>query len=1399
MKKLLLFLLCIGGLYPILQAQNWQHFMSPSPYQALISNDIRGITVAGPDDIWCSTWGGGASRFSGGSWQSYTTANMPLLVNAVSDVVIDNEGATWLATYGGGIVRIDATVTNYNINSNGAFLSNMTFSATKDHQGNLWFGTDGGGALKWDGTDFSTIYMNNSGLKSNIIRRILTDHAGNMWFATWGGGLSKFDGHNWVTYTNANTNGDLRSDFIYDLTEDASGNIWMATHVAGICKFSVGNQSFEYYSYINSILPPIDKEPTNVAIDSQGNLWAGSPQNGLFELSNGTWSVFTTANSGLPSNTVNRIAFDQNGIAWIATAAGLSKMDTQSWVVYNKETTRGPGPLSNHLIQHFIDHNGHHWMITDPANISKYDGSTWTHYNHSNTSTLPVSGFTCIAEDKEGNIWLGTRENGAIKFDGTAWSIYTTGNSQIGDNYVSSIACDAQGNLWFGSFQHGLSKFDGHEWSIIPSFSNGFNARLIQSLLADNQGNLWIGTIDAGLYKFNGTAFTSIVPDLEGVMSKSIMAMTMDLAGNLWLSSPNGLLKYNIEHKNWQQFTTANSPLINGNIRTLTIDKNNNVWMGTTGGVSVFDGSQWATFVYGTGGLTANDICSIQVDAQNNKWIATAGGGLCELFDGIIDFQPQRKWFVRQNASGSGSSWADASGDIAYAIDKANAGDSIFVAAGIFQPIQDSFFILKAGVKLFGGFKGTETDFSQRFLDNEFKTVIKGNGSAIIVNYNNGLTASTVLDGFTLTQGRGYNSFNLNRGGAMANFNVSPSITDCIFEDNEAGVGGALYNQASAIYIKHCQFLNNKVTLEYNGGALYEEGSSNSYINCVFKENQAGNVTGESGAGGAACLTNTNTAFYNCLFEDNKSLGKNDGGGGAIFIDNSRVDINNCTFYGNTSTALFGTQLSQGNTLSIDPYGTGSSQVRLLNSIVDGAPSRHIAQLTANSLNINRSVIKGYEVDLNQDGIIDEQDVIDDLPYNTDPMFMDAKNSDFRLQPASPCISVGSLANFYPTDLAGNQRVENNKIDLGAFQSKGLEFFATPGQKLTSNRADTASGGVIYLYNNTENTVIVGVDPNGQDLGNIEATGSLSTNYGSGQPTTLESPFGIEGEVHCLNRSWHVTLTNPDFNNPVTVRFFIDTTDLRDLITEMPANTKLPHSISEWMDFAPLIRVYKVEGDDAYASNATNYKQYTFSENNETADLSHFIIGQYQKLFYLEFQVSEFSSGSVAYIPLATPIQLIKFEGGLKNGQASLNWQTGEEVNFKQFEIEKSTDNITFNQIATTLPTGNNSFYQYSCPQQEATAYYRLKLIDQKGQPGYSKVIKLVQQIQNFTLFPNPASDYIKINSAEVGQYYIYDATGKQVGSGRIIKGQNQIQIANLAAGMYYIRLNQQKANFIKK
>ena len=53
-----------------------------------------------------------------------------------------------------------------------------------------------------------------------------------------------------------------------------------------------------------------------------------------------------------------------------------------------------------------------------------------------------------------------------------------------------------------------------------------------------------------------------------------------------------------------------------------------------------------------------------------------------------------------------------------------------------------------------------------------------------------------------------------------------------------------------------------------------------------------------------------------------------------------------------------------------------------------------------------------------------------------DPKFADAANGDFRLQAGSPCIDKGGTA-YGDTDLAGNPRVSNKKVDIGCYEYQG--------------------------------------------------------------------------------------------------------------------------------------------------------------------------------------------------------------------------------------------------------------------------------------------------------------------------------------------------------------------------
>lgn len=92
------------------------------------------------------------------------------------------------------------------------------------------------------------------------------------------------------------------------------------------------------------------------------------------------------------------------------------------------------------------------------------------------------------------------------------------------------------------------------------------------------------------------------------------------------------------------------------------------------------------------------------------------------------------------------------------------------------------------------------------------------------------------------------------------------------------------------------------------------------------------------------------------------------------------------------------------------------------------------------------------------------------------------------------------------------------------------------------------------------------------------------------------------------------------------------------------------------------------------------------------------------------------------------PLKLVSFSGSVNGGATILQWQTSNEVNTKDFEVERSPDGINFltvGKLAAANSDGNN-FYSYTDNAAGQNAgFYRLKMIDENGSFSYSSIIKV--------------------------------------------------------------------------
>ncbi|GAP12732.1 regulator of chromosome condensation (RCC1) repeat [Longilinea arvoryzae] len=313
--------------------------------------------------------------------------------------------------------------------------------------------------------------------------------------------------------------------------------------------------------------------------------------------------------------------------------------------------------------------------------------------------------------------------------------------------------------------------------------------------------------------------------------------------------------------------------------------------------------------------------------------------------------------YVVPGGTGAGTSWASGM-NLDAALDAAASGSELWVKVGYYQPTIDdaahpsrATFELKNGVALYGGFAGNETARDQRQPAANV-TILSGTlgyAHSLHVVTGSGLDSSTVLDGFTISDGASNtadpDATGSGNGGGIYLSNSSPTLANLTLTNNSATLnGGGMYNDSGSPTLSQIAFSNNSAGS--SGGGMYNVSAGNPVLaNVTFEGNSATDFGGgifnytsslalitvaftnnTAGSGGGMYDTSTSHATLTSVtFDTNQA--SSGAGGGLANNWNSDLTLNNVTFTGNLALVTLG-----GGGMSSDGGAVNLNQVSFIDN-----------------------------------------------------------------------------------------------------------------------------------------------------------------------------------------------------------------------------------------------------------------------------------------------------------------------------------------------------------------------------------------------------------------------------------------------------------------------------------
>ncbi len=413
---------------------------------------------------------------------------------------------------------------------------------------------------------------------------------------------------------------------VMSIVQDNQGFLWFGTQ-DGLNKYD-GYKFSIYKSKDTDTLSISDNFITSQCIDTKGRLCIGTLYGlNVFDTKLGTFKRFVKTNDNFPSEEIYCLYKDKSGLVWIGTEEGIALFDPETDKFIPIKSRFPNIPSLNQKPVHCIyqDREGTYWFGTT-SGLVQYLPAENTHRNYfagPESGSLSSNIILSIYQDKQGNMWIGTLD-GLNKFDRSNNRFITQYFKKSPQELVST------------------RKNNAVTGANIYSIVNNYGGNTIRCIIEDEDGWLWIGT-DMELIIFNPKTgnFVNYKKDLinpNGINDHFIRSIFIDKSENLWVGTlGNGLNKVNLKPKKFQHYQKkVNNPfsLSENYVRSICEDAKGTVWVGTLiGGLNSFDPATGIFHHFKKGSqLTANSICddnvwSVCFDPKENcLWIGTNNG-----------------------------------------------------------------------------------------------------------------------------------------------------------------------------------------------------------------------------------------------------------------------------------------------------------------------------------------------------------------------------------------------------------------------------------------------------------------------------------------------------------------------------------------------------------------------------------------------------------------------------------------------------------------------------------------------------------------------------------------------------------------------------------------------------